>query len=171
MDEGPSAGRNGQYVRSAPEHDKPLWPPTAEQGEDGTWLGPAHSSPGVSVRCCALGCPRLPQCLLSSKQGSMQRYHKQCISGCPGHPTQRCPPFLSPPCELFLEDVNTQQVQSTPERPLTSNVTLGFQFSFCLALVESPCRKSCGKEERGTARTVTFSILIASPLLLLPGVS
>lgn len=77
-------------------------------------------------------------------------------------------PFLSPPCKLFLENMNTQQVQSTPERPLTSNATLGFQFSFCLALVESPCRKSYGKEERDTARTVTFPTLMASPLLLLP---
>lgn len=86
----------------------------------------------------------------------------------PRSPHTEASPLLSPPWELFLEDMNSQQVQSTPERPLTSNVTLGFQFSFCLALVQSPCRKSCGTEERGAARTVTFPTLTASPLLLLP---
>lgn len=86
----------------------------------------------------------------------------------PRSPHTDVSPLLSPPCELFSEDMNTHQVQSTPERPLTSKVTLGFQFSFCLALVQSPCRKSCGKEDRGAAWTITFPTLMASPLLLLP---
>lgn len=31
-------------------------------------------------------------------------------------------------------------------KTLTSKATRGFQFSFCFALVQSPCRKSCGVE-------------------------
>lgn len=143
-------GTNGQHVRSIPEHDEPSWRPTAGQGGDAALRGSSRSSsgpsPSVCVGCTAAhwGCPSLPWWLLSSKQEPARGHRNWDFSVCPSHPTQRFPP-PSPSLDFLLEDMNTWKV------PLTSNVTLGFQFSFCLALVQSPCRKSCGKEERSAA--------------------
>lgn len=127
---GPSAG-NGQ----AAQHNEP--PSPLEKNKEETrlfWILPT----ATLVHSCYGGC-----CL---QWKDSVRFTEKGISVWPSHPTQKCH-LPSPPCGLLSEDMNMQQVQNTPERPLTSNVTLGFQFSFCLALVQSPCRKSC-REER-----------------------
>lgn len=150
-DEGPSAGdeRTGSTSGAAWSTTSPPRPPAAGQGGDGALLGSFRHGPGRSpgacvgavlctggARRCHGGC-----CLQSKNPG---RVTENGISLCARVTPHRGSPLPSPPC----------RVQSTPEGPLTSNVTLGFQFSFCLALVQSPCRKSCGKEERGAVRSV-----------------
>lgn len=148
-DEGPSAGDERAACRESPgaRRAPPAPRSRTRRGRGFAGLFPPRPwpQPRSVCRCGAVhqGCPSLPWWLLSSKQEPGQGHRKWDFSMCPSHPTQRFP-LPSPPC----------RVQSTPERPLTSNVTLGFQFSFCLALVQSPCRKSCGKEERGAVRSV-----------------
>lgn len=83
-------------------------------------------------------------------------------------------PVASPPCPLAIRSghhwrpaarqvatlrgaTRTSSAARGPTAPtaqgtLTSKATRGFQFSFCFALVQSPCRKSYGWRERERER-------------------
>lgn len=86
----PVQGQMGSMSGMPQSMTSPLAPHSGRRRGWG-FVGPCPQQPWPRP-CCALGCPSLPRCLLSSKQGSRQRHQKWGVSGCPGHLTQRCPP-------------------------------------------------------------------------------
>lgn len=165
-------GNRWKGMPLAPPRNSPATPnPLVLCGEQGQWGGS-----GLSGLAQALGLFLMSSTSASTISRTSSCDPEQGVSGKGGvsatlswrhllpygglHPALPCPP-RAPGC-LPRQPLSSglartgpgasKPTDSTVKRILTSKATRGFQFSFCFALLQSPCRKSCGWRERESRR-------------------